>query len=256
MPHPSRSRIAWLCLPLLLLAGRPCQAAELRLALANSTCAAMQQAGALYQQHADVRIDYVCKSSGLLAKGIAGGALAADIFVSASREWMDYLAERRLVAPDKVASPWGNSLVLALPRNSRLQLGRWEELAGDKVATILIGDPSTAPFGRHAKQALEASGLWDKVKDKVATRKNIELLAESLAQADDATVGILFRSNLSDQLREILSVRKALHEPIRYYLAPLAAAEDNAEAAKFLRFLQGPAALAIFRAARFDVAPP
>ena len=62
------------------------QAGELTLAMANSTCDAMNKVEALYRATRPVRFTYICKSSGLLAKGLSGGALKADVFVSADRD--------------------------------------------------------------------------------------------------------------------------------------------------------------------------
>ena len=235
--------------PLLL----PAQAGELTLALAHSTCDAMKKAGALYRANHPVRFTHLCKSSGLLAKGLHGGALHADIFVSADREWMDFAVENGLVSADRVFSPWGNALVVATPKSSPMQRLRWDELASDKVTTILIGDPSTAPFGRHAKEALEASGLWERVKDKIQTRKNIELLADSLATSPPGTVGILFSTHLTDRLRQLHSVDKDLHKPVHYYIGPLKASEGNMDAAAFLKFMHSKAVRDIFQAEGFDV---
>jgi len=232
------------------------RAGELALALANSTCDAMIKVEDLYRASHPVQFTHHCKSSGLLAKGVRGGALKADLFVSANREWMDFAVENGLVAADRVSSPWGNALVVATPKNSPMQRLDWQELASDKVTVILIGDPSTAPFGRYAKEALEASGLWDRVKHKIQTRKNIELLADSLATSSPSTVGIMFKSNLTGQLRELHTVDKTLHKPIRYYMAPLKASAGNAEVAAFLKFMQSKAVKDIFRAEGFDVSAP
>jgi molybdate transport system substrate-binding protein len=234
----------------------PARAGDLTLALANSTCDAMIKVEDLYRASHPVRFTHFCKSSGLLAKGLRGGALNADIFVSADREWMDFAVENGLVASDRVSSPWGNALVVATPKNSPLQHLDWQGLASDQVTVILIGDPSTAPFGRYAKEALEASGLWDRVKHKIQTRKNIELLADSLATSSPSTVGILFKSNLTDQLRQLHTVKKILHQPIRYYMAPLKASAGNAEVAAFLKFMQGKAVQDIFQDEGFDVSAP
>ena len=231
-------------------------AGELRLAVANSTCDAMNKVGDLYRANHPVRFSYLCKSSGLLAKGLRGGALSADIFISADREWMDFAVENGLVASDRVSSPWGNAIVVAIPKNSPMQRLDWQELASDKVTAILIGDPSTAPFGRHAKEALEATGLWDRVKHKVQTRKNIELLAESLGTSSPSTVGILFKTNLTDQLRQLHTVKKDLHSPIHYYMAPLKASADNADVTAFLAFMRSRAVKDIFQAEGFDVSAP
>lgn len=232
------------------------RAGELTLALANSTCKAMVQVEALYREAHPVQFTHICKSSGLLAKGLRGGALHADIFVSADREWMDFAVENGLVAPNRVASAWGNVLVVASPKNSAIQRLDWPGLASGKVTTILIGDPSTAPFGRHAKEALEASGLWDRVKHKIQTRKNIELLAESLATSGPGTVGILFKTHLTDQLQPLHTIDRKLHSPIRYYMAPLNSSAGNEEVTAFLKFLQGQAVKDILRAEGFDVSAP
>lgn len=228
-------------------------AAELTLALANSTCNAMKQVGDLYRASTPIQINYLCKSSGLLAKGLQGNAITADIYVSADREWMDFAIEQGLVSPDKVSSPWGNTLVIAVPRESRLQVGNLRDLAAERVATILIGDPSTAPFGRYTKDALEAAGIWADVKKKIQTSKNTELLADSLARAGPGSAGILFRSNLTDQLKQVHAINGNLHKPIRYYLAPLNASAGKADVVNFLKFLQSRPAKDIFRAERFEV---
>jgi len=232
------------------------RAGELTLALANSTCDTMNKVENVYRASHPVRFTQLCKSSGLLAKGLHGGALKADIFVSADREWMDFAVENGLVAPDRVISPWGNALVVAVPKNSPIHRLDWQELASDKVTVILIGDPSNAPFGRHTKEALEASGLWDRVKDKIQTRKNMELLADSLATSSPGTVGILFTTGLTDQVRQLITVKKSLHQPIRYYIAPLNTSAGNAEVTAFLRFMQGKAVKDIFQAEGFDVSAP
>ena len=232
------------------------QAGELTLAVANSTCKAMNRIGEAYREKHPVQLTYLCKSSGLLAKGLHGKALDADIYVSADQEWMDFAIENKLVKADQVSSPWGNELVVATPKSGAIHQFDWQDLASDKVTVILIGDPSTAPFGRYTKDSLQATGLWDKVKHKIETRKNIELLAESLASASPSTVGILFKTNLTDQLRQLYKIDSSLHKPIRYYMAPLIAAADNPEVPAFLRFMQSKAAKDIFRAEKFDVGAP
>jgi molybdate transport system substrate-binding protein len=257
MPYSARRGVI---ISFVLLVGSTClspaRAGELTLALANSTCKVMHEVEMLYRAGHPVRFTPICKSSGLLAKGLRGGALNADIFVSADREWMDFAVEHGLVAADRVSSPWGNALVVAAPGNSPLRRLDWQALASDEVTAILIGDPSNAPFGRHAKEALEATGLWDRVKHKIQTRKHVELLAASLAVSGPGTVGILFKSSMTPQLRQLSTVDKALHKPIRYYMAPLAASAGNAEVAAFLKFMQSKAVREMFQAEGFEVSAP
>lgn len=239
-----------------VVAVAPARADEVTLALANSTCDVMEKAIAAYPGRASTRFKLVCKSSGLLAKGMRGGVLQADIFLSADEEWMRFAIAEGLVEAKQASSPWGNALVVAMRKDSPVKKLDWSDLATDQVGTVLIGDPSTAPFGRHAKEALEASRLWDRVKHKIQTRKHIQLLAESLGSAGPDTAGIMFRTNLTDRLHVVAAVDPALHAPIRYHLAPLKASAGKPEVAAFLAYLHSKPGRAIFRAEGFDTGAP
>jgi molybdate transport system substrate-binding protein len=244
---------ATICLLFAWLMPAGASADTLTVAVANSTCSAMQKLGNLFEQRSGYHINYQCKSSGLLAKGLKGGAISADIYVSASKEWMDFMVDAGLVGAEHVTSPWGNELVVAAATHSPIEITAWAELATPKVQTILIGDPSTAPFGRYAKDAMQHTGIWDEAKSKIITKKHITLLADTLAAANGSTVGILFRSNITASHRALLRVDEAWHAPIRYYVAPLKSAADQAIVSELLRFMQGKEAQAIFEAEGFRV---
>lgn len=228
----------------------------LTIAAANSTCESLSVVGELYSRQHGVRIEYICKSSGLLAKGLEGKAIQADIYLSASEEWMEKMKQLGLLETGSVFAPWSNTLVVAVPVNSPLTLSRWEELASGKVQHIMIGDPGTAPFGRYAKEALEASKLWEQVRVKIETKKHITLLAEHLAAADPHTVGILFKTNLGSGLRAVLTVPPTLHEPINYYIGRLKDAAEVDQAERFLRFLRTEEARKVFDDAGFTPNSP
>jgi molybdate transport system substrate-binding protein len=239
-----------------LLASFSASADAISLAVANSTCTAMKRLGALYERQSGHRLDFQCKASGLLAKGLKGGAISADVYVSASGKWMDFLVDAGMVRAADVTSPWGNQLVVAAAKDSQIELGAWSDLATDKVKTVLIGDPSIAPFGRHAKQALDHTALWERVKAKVTTKKHITLLADTLAVADGQTVGILFSTNTTAKHRVLLEVDGAWHAPIRYYAAPLVRSANRPIVAGFLAFMQGVEAQEVFKAEGFRVYAP
>ena len=231
----------------LLIPAYNANANELTLAVANSTCNAIKKVGALYQQQNDnLSLKYICKSSGRLAKGLNGNSIEADIYISANKKWMDYMVGQELVSTDQVINAWGNELVVATPLISNITNFSWEDLASEKVELILIGDPSTAPFGRYAKQSLTSSDLWELVKPKIQTKKHITLLAESLSEASPNTVGILFLSNVSESLRVINNIPSFMHNPIRYYLAPLKKVELQPQVVSFLNFIQEKPAQSIF----------
>ncbi len=241
-------------LVLLLLPAYHAAAGELTLAVANSTCNAIKKVGELYQQqNNNVSFKYICKSSGRLAKGLNGKAIEADIYISANKKWMDYMIDANLVSAEQVISTWGNELVVATPLNSNITGFSWEDMASEKVETILIGDPSTAPFGRYAKQALASSDLWKTVRLKIQTKKHITLLAETLSEASPNSVGILFMSNVNESLRVIHNIPASMHDPIRYYLTPLKKAELQPQVVSFLKFIQEQPALKVFQKEGFKI---
>jgi molybdate transport system substrate-binding protein len=244
-------------LVLLLLPAYNAVAGELTLAVANSTCNAIKKVGELYrQQHTDLALKYICKSSGRLAKGLNGESIEADIYISANKKWMDYMIAAELVLPGQVISAWGNELVVASPSHSNITNFSWEDLASKGIELILIGDPSTAPFGRYAKQSLTSSGLWKQVKLKIQTKKHITLLAEALSEASPNSVGILFLSNVSESLRVMHNIPSSMHDPIRYYLAPLKKVQLQPQVISFLNFIQSEPAQTVFLNEGFKIDTP
>ncbi|MBF0249015.1 MAG: molybdate ABC transporter substrate-binding protein [Alphaproteobacteria bacterium] len=216
------------------------------IAAANSTCDAIARVGELFKARHGGAFAFICKASGRLAKGLIGSSIEADVFISANRKWMDTMIEAGLIDAATVSSLWGNGLVVAAPSAHAQALGRLDDLAAPAVRQIMIGDPSTAPFGRYSKQALENAGVWDAVRPKVVTRKHITLLAENLAAAGPGTYGMLFSTNVSEGLSAVLDVPADLHEPARYFSAPLKAAADRTDVHAFVRFMAEPEALKAF----------
>lgn len=227
--------------------------AAITVAAADSTCAAVREVGKLFHDRHRIRVDSVCKSSGRLVKGIVGGAISADFFISANQEWMDEMVAAGLVSLAAVRSLWTNVLVVAAPRGSSLRIGSLAELKEPAMRQLLIGDPGTAPFGRYTKQSLETAGIWGDVLPRVASRKNISLLVDSLAGAADGTAGILFASHLDDRIGILATIPAPLHDPIRYFSAPLKAAEDRAPVAAFTAFVESAEAREIFRKYGFGI---
>jgi len=236
-----------------ILAHSPLYADELTLAVANSTCNAIMEVGERFKEDRGVEINYICKSSGRLAKGLRGESIQADIYISASSTWMDYMVEAGLVEQDRIFSPWGNTLVVAARAGSRLEFSDLEALSDNSVRSILIGDPGTAPFGRYTKETLLNRGLWDRVRHKVTSKRNVTLLAKALADSSDDTVGILFLTNTTDKHRILYNIDPEWHSPILYSVAPISASNNETAVSQFLGFLRSDQAGSIFTKAGFRI---
>ena len=224
----------------------PVFADEITLAVANSTCSAITEVGKLFEKHSGVTLRYICKSSGRLAKGLKGKAITADVYISANRKWIDFMIDSGMVKSENVISPWGNELVVATRRNSNLKFNEWSDIASEKVKRILIGDPGTAPFGRYAKEAMQSTGVWENVKNKIQTKKHITLLAQTLADSEQGTVGILFTTNTTNEHKTLFPVNQSWHSPIRYYMAPVSEKVSNENVSSLVDYIQGNEAKKIF----------
>jgi len=191
----------------------------------------------------------VFAASSTLAKQIAQGA-PADLFLSASVAWMDYLEQRQAIAPASRIDLLGNRLVLISPADSPLTLTiepgfpLAEALDGSRLA---IGDPAHVPAGIYAKAALETLSVWPTVAGKTARAADVRA-ALVLVDRGEAAAGIVYQSDtaISRRVRVAGVFPQDSHPPITYPLA-LVAERPSPAVVRFYRFLRGPEARAIFR---------
>ena len=188
-------------------------------------------------------------SSSTLAKQIENGA-PAGVFLSADEQWMDYLDKKKLIAPGTRADILGNALVLIVPKSSspaKIDIAQGFPLAkmlGD--GRLSVGDPAHVPAGLYAKAALEKLGVWDQVKDKLASAENVRA-ALAFVERGETPFGIVYATDAiaSAKVWEVGIFPEDSHPKILYPVG-LVAGHDTPEAKAFLDFIKGPEARAIF----------
>jgi molybdate transport system substrate-binding protein len=190
-------------------------------------------------------ISYAGSSS--LAKQIERGA-PASVFISADRDWMDYLQKHDLLVPGTRHDLLGNRLVLIAPRDSRIKLAirpgmpLLRALGGGRLA---LGDPYHVPAGMYARAALESLGVWDSVKAHVAATENVRIALALVARAE-APLGVVYETDAREEpgVRVVGRFDASLHPPIVY---PIALVKGAVPAARtFEAYLRGARARAIF----------
>jgi molybdate transport system substrate-binding protein len=199
-----------------------------------------------------VKASYAASSA--LAKQIENGA-PADIFMSADLDWMDYLAERRLIRQESRINLLGNDLVLVAPANRKITMaigpnfGLAAALGADRLA---VADPAAVPAGKYAKDALTRLGVWDSVSGKLAPAENVRA-ALLLVSRGETPLGIVYRTDaLADTGVAIVGqFPNSSHAPIIYPAA--LTSTSGAGADKALAFLSGTAARQVFERLGFRV---
>ncbi|MGE0829632.1 MAG: molybdate ABC transporter substrate-binding protein [Hyphomonadaceae bacterium] len=190
------------------------------------------------------RLNFAASSA--LARQIEQGA-HADLFVSADEEWMDYLAERNLVAADGRVTLLTNGLVIIAPAASTLAVTLAPNLdlrraLGD--GRLAIADPDGVPAGRYARAALQHFGAWTGVEDRLALGENVRA-ALRFVETGEAAAGIVYRTDAlaaGDRVRVVAAFPAASHPPIRYPAALIGEAPSEAARAFFAYLRSAPAA--------------
>ena len=190
-----------------------------------------------------------------LAKQIAGGA-PADIFLSASVAWMDFLQDAALIRDGSRRDLLGNRLILvgsagAAPVTVDAALDLKGLLDGGKLSMALV---DAVPAGQYGKEALESLGLWAAVEPSVVQSENVRA-ALKLVALGEAPLGIVYASDAVAEpgVAVLGSFPADSHTPITYPGALTRTAK--AEAAAFLDHLSGPEAQEVFRANGFTPLP-
>jgi molybdate transport system substrate-binding protein len=185
-----------------------------------------------------------------LAKQIENGA-PADLFISADPQWMDYLAERKLVRRHTRADLVRNVLVLVgheQPASTGGAIDRGFPLA-EAVGRgpLAMCNPADHPAGRYGKAALESLGLWDQVAAKIAIVDNPQVAVTMVARGD-APAAVVFATDVKDVAgaRILGTFAEASHPPIVYPIALTMAAPHAEPAERLLQHLRSPEVRAQF----------
>ena len=196
-----------------------------------------------YERETGVKVVESYAGSGLLARQIEHGA-PADLFISADREWMDYLERRGLIRAETRVDLLSNRLVLIVPADSKASLvirKGFPLAAALGKGRLAMANPDSVPAGRYARAALEALGVWATVSERVVRGENVRTALAYVARGE-APMGIVYRTDAlaEPRVRILGEFDPGLHPPIVYPAAVLV--RDKSTLAKdALTFLGSPA---------------
>lgn len=197
----------------------------------------------------------VFAASSALAKQIENGA-PADVFASADRKWMDYLAQRKKIDPATKVELLGNDLVLIAPRGKAfaITVDKGFDLAGAYKGKLCTGEPDVVPVGTYAKQALTALGWWSGMSSRVVGTDDVRT-ALAFVERGECPLGIVYATDaaISEKVEVVGRFPAGSHDPIVYPFALVDGAQGGAGA--FLDYLRTDAAQAVFRKYGFSSAP-
>ncbi len=197
----------------------------------------------------------VYAGTAVLARQIEQGA-PANLLVSASVEWMDYLEGQNLIVPESRVVVTGNRMVLIAPKDQAKPVEFNENLdldgllVGGLLAMALV---DAVPAGIYGKAAMTHYDLWDEVSDRVAQADNVRA-ALAFVALGQTPLGIVYASDAHAEPRVdvVARIPSHSHAPIRYPAA-LVAGQSGSGAKAFLDFLTGAKASGVFEQHGFSV---
>ena len=245
--------LLFLCVLLVPLVAR---AQELTVFAAASLTDAMKDISAQWTQagHQPLRMSF--GSSSTLARQIEAGA-PANLFASADEKWMDYLAQKNLIAADTRKELLGNDLVLVVPADHPLHV----TLGPGFNLLTLLGPERAAGSGR--------SGACARRHLCGASAEEARLVGQRFAAAGTdgrrARRFAVGRARRSPRRHRLRHRRRGIesgdgggnlpadsHDPVSYPFA-VTKSGDTPDARALLTFLAGPQARAVFVQRGFKV---
>lgn len=222
--------------------------ADVTVFAAASLKTALDEIAADYTARTGTGITLSYGGSPALARQIESGA-PADIFVSASTDWMDDLAAKALIQPETRRDLLGNTLILIGPAGAApAPLDRLPALLeGGKLSMAFV---DSVPAGQYGKAALQSLGLWATVEASIVQSENVRA-ALQLVALGEAHYGIVYASDAVAEPRvSVVATFPSLsHQAIIFPAALTVTARDGAAA--FLDHLSSPEAAAVFVANGF-----
>ena len=183
----------------------------------------------------NVKLQVNLGASGALQQQIEEGA-PCDVFISAGEKQMNALEEKGLLLEGTNKTLLTNELVLVESEGTEIK--DLDKLTTYDINKIAIGEPESVPAGKYAKEVLDNTNLYDKVKDKLVLAKDVkEVLA--WVQQGNADVGFVYLSDAfaAKGIKIALTTDEDTHSAINYPIAVLEESKNQNKAKAFEDFL-------------------
>lgn len=172
-------------------------------------------------------------SSGSLKQQIVQGA-PCDVFISASKKYMDELKKEDYLLENEYKNLVKNELVLI---SNTKDIKSIDDLKSDDYKTIGVGEVNSVPVGQYADEVVTNKGLKNDIEDKFIYGKDAkEVLAWVLSGNVDA--GFLYLSDTSHHKNlKKYDIDEKLHSPIIYPVGVIKNSKNPEEAVSFDKYL-------------------
>lgn len=213
---------------------------ELNVSAAASMTDAMKEIATDYEKkNPNVKVVFNFASSGALQQAIEQGA-PVDMFISAAQKQMDDLEKRGLLATGTRKNLLENKVVLIVPKNSKLNLTKFEDVLKKDVKKIGLGEPKSVPVGQYAAEIFKNLGILDEVNTKAVFGSSVRQVL-SWVDAGEVEAGVVYATDaaISKGNKIICIAPSETHKPVIYPMAIIKSTKQLAPAQAFADYLAG-----------------
>jgi molybdate transport system substrate-binding protein len=219
---------------------------------------ALNEIAAAFEHETGKKVRIVYGSSGNFRRQIAEGG-PFELFLSADQAYVMALAGEGYTVDEGVEYAVGR-LALVVPDGSMLKLDPTlrdvgAAVADGRVRKFAIANPEHAPYGRAAQEALSAADVWDSVRNHLVFGENVAQAAQfatsGSAQGGIVALSLALAPGALGTARHV-AISETLHKPLLQRM--VLTKRGRGTAREFYRYLQQPAARAVFR--RYGFALP
>ena len=228
-------------------------ARSVRIYAAASLTDVLQDLSPKFEAQAGFELKFAFGGSSTLAKQIENGA-PADIYFSASPEWMDYLETQSRIEEGTRFDLLGNCLVIVAPVGEEFRVVPLKgfDFPASFRGMLAIGDPSHVPAGIYAEQALRWFGWWGPLSKRIAPGLDVRA-ALAYVERGECSAGLIYATDaaISSKVSVIATLPTESHDRIVY---PVAVVKDrHTESVRLLmEWLQSDEAGKVFEEQGFE----
>jgi len=212
--------------------------------VAASVYDALDEIAGLYRAATGVTVALNAGGSNPLARQIVEGA-KAGLFLSADELQMDLVEKAGRIVPGTRTRLLTNELAVVVPQSTtELTLVR---LLEGRISRLAMGEPGAVPAGVYGRKWLEHEGAWRRIESRVIPFPTVRAVLTAV-EAGRVDAGIVYSTDAATSAVRVIARVSAKEHPYLdiSYPAAVIAGPDEAAARKFLEFLKGPAARAVF----------
>lgn len=221
----------------------PAMADTATVAVATNFAGAAETLAADYKAASGHEITVTAGATGKLYAQVESGA-PFDVFLSADLKTVQTLLDAGLAEKGSDFTYATGSLVLWSADAGKDLSDPVKALQG--ATHVAIANPTLAPYGKAATEAIDKLGLTDALKDRIVTGENIGQ-AYAMVASGAADMGFVAASSvIADGSKGVFwTVPAEDHAPIDQGAVLLTRAKDNAAAKGFLDYIRTPEAVAV-----------